>query len=133
MRCEMYTTAMPSRRSRAMFSNSNSASRSVSEAVGSSRMSTRQVPARPRAISTICCSPTPSAPTGVRGSMPVRPTVAMAARAAASSAVRRTKPKRDGSASRKMFSATDSVETRFNSCMTKRMPSRSAAMRDGGA
>ncbi len=67
IRCETKSTATPSERRRRVIPKRASTSSSVSELVGSSRISTRASIERARAISTICCWSGRSRLTGVVG------------------------------------------------------------------
>jgi hypothetical protein len=79
----------------------------------------------------------PSSPTSVSGSIASSPTCAIASRAFWRSVRRSIQPKLKAPARgrrfRNRFSATDSVGSRFSSCITMRTPSASASVRLAGA
>ena len=113
---------MPCPASVRMISNRICASRSVSAAVGSSRISTRQSSVRALAISTSCCCEIESERTGAAGSM--------SPRRCRISAERRSSPRKSISSARlelvaamKMFSATVISGQSAISWCTKPMPS----------
>ena len=98
-------TPTPLALSRVMSPNKISVSRSVSDAVGSSRMRTRKSPRIALAISTSCCSPRDSCETGRSRSMP-RSSAAKSASALRRPSPRRRKPADAGSSPRTRFSRT---------------------------
>ncbi len=105
-RCEMKSTAAPSRRSARMTSKSRSTSTVVRAAVGSSMTRTFAWADRALAISTICWSATDS-PRAVRcgsSATPSRVKISPALRFIAGRSMRR--PARSGCRPMKMFSAT---------------------------
>ena len=112
--------------SRATSSNSRCVSVSVSEAVGSSRISTDTSPRRPLAISTICCCARDRPETGASTSIP-KPRSASIVRARSRTAVRSSRPALRGSSPRLRFCATESVGTSENSWNTALMPWRRAS------
>ena len=97
MPCALSWRSRPSRCSESL---------SFSAAVGSSRISSLTSLDSALAISTSCCLPTPSWPTGVTGRSS-RPTRARSAAASALARFQSIRPRRTRSLPRKMFSATD--------------------------
>ena len=127
-RCETKITATPSSRSRRTTRNSDSTSSSVSELVGSSRISTRASIERARAISTICCWSGRRRRTGSDGSRS-RPSRASASRARRRVPRQSMKPRRATiRCPRKTFSAIERSGASVVSWVTVAMPCRSASI-----
>ena len=126
-RCETNTRARPSSRSVAMMSNKRSTSPGLSEAVGSSKISSSARSASALAISTSCrCADErrrTSASSGRAASWPRLPSSSLARRR---SALRDSRPGAPSSG-RKMFSSTERSGARLVSWVTSAMPAESAS------
>ena len=121
----MMMQAMPCARNSLRRSSSARLSFSCRLAVGSSRISSRTSLASALAISTSCCLPTPSLPTGVVGSSR-SPTLASSSRLRAKVSGQSITPRElVTSLPRKMFSAIESSGTSASSWWMMMIPSAS--------
>ena len=119
--CEIRIEVMPCRLNSSRRSSSAWLSFSLSEAVGSSRISSFTSLLSALAISTSCCLPTPILVISVLGSS-LRPTFLSRAPVRFSLAFQSMTPKVACSLPRKMFSAIDSIGTRASSWWMMTMP-----------